>query len=432
VHLAAPDVHSVGDRVREFRRDRPDLAAYAAEVVEEPRPLRRQLVEERGQLEDIDVPIIVSSVPDELTELLSRLVAIDSVNPDLVAGGAGEGEIARFVADWLEGAGLEVESDEVARGRWNVVGRARGSGGGKALMLNAHMDTVGVAGMDAPFDPRIADGRLYARGAYDMKASLAAIMLTGARARELGLRGDVIVTAVADEEVASVGSVAVAERLSADAAIVAEPTELRLAIAHRGFVWVEVETEGRAAHGSRPDLGVDAIARMGRVLVGIEELDRRLRSDPSHPLLGSGSVHASLIEGGQELSSYPGRCLLKAERRTITGETPERVEAEFRELLADTEGSVRAMFSRGPFEVGTEEPIVEAVRRHASEILGSEPETVGVPFWTDAAVLADAGIPTLLFGPAGEGAHAVVEWVDLESAGRCAEIYLAVAREFCA
>jgi acetylornithine deacetylase len=378
------------------------------------------------------VPIIVSSVPDELTELLSRLVAIDSVNPDLVAGGAGEGEIARFVGDWLEGAGLEVKSDEVARGRWNVVGRARGSGGGKALMLNAHMDTVGVAGMDAPFDPRIEDGRLYARGAYDMKASLAAIMLTGARARGLGLRGDVIVTAVADEEVASAGSVAVAERLSADAAIVAEPTELRLAIAHRGFVWVEVETEGRAAHGSRPDLGVDAIARMGRVLVGIEELDRRLRAGPSHPLLGSGSVHASLIEGGQELSSYPDRCLLKAERRTITGETAERVEAEFRELLADTEGSVRATFSRGPFEVSTEEPIVEAVRRHAGETLGSEPETVGVPFWTDAAVLADAGIPTLLFGPAGEGAHAVVEWVDLESAERCAEIYLAVAREFCA
>jgi acetylornithine deacetylase len=299
-------------------------------------------------------------------------------------------------------------------------------------MLNAHMDTVGVAGMDAPFDPRIEDGRLYARGAYDMKASLAAIMLAGARARELGLRGEVIVTAVADEEVASVGSVAVAERLHADAAIVAEPTELRLAVAHRGFVWVEVETQGRAAHGSRPDLGVDAIARMGRVLVGIDELDRRLRADPSHPLLGSGSVHASLIEGGQELSSYPDRCLLKAERRTIPGETPERVEAEFRELLGDTEGSVRATFARGPFEVAADEPIVAAVRRHAGETLGSEPETVGVPFWTDAAVLADAGIPTVLFGPAGEGAHAVVEWVDLESAERCAEIYLAVAREFCA
>jgi acetylornithine deacetylase len=299
-------------------------------------------------------------------------------------------------------------------------------------MLNAHMDTVGVAGMDEPFKPTVEDGRLYGRGAYDMKASLAAIMLAGARAGEAGLRGDVIVTAVADEEVASIGTARVAAELRADAAIVSEPTELRLAVAHRGFVWLEVETAGRAAHGSRPDLGVDAIAKMGRVLVGAEELDRKLRANPSHPLLGSGSLHASLIEGGQELSSYPERCLLKAERRTIPGETSEAVEEEFRGLLGDAEGAVRVTFAREPFELPTDSEIVETVGRHAAAVLGARPEIVGVPFWTDAAILAEAGIPTLVLGPAGEGAHAVIEWVDLDSAERCAEIYLTVACEFCA
>jgi acetylornithine deacetylase len=440
VHFATADVHAVGDRVRELGRDRPDLAPNAPEVVEQARPLRRQLLEERGQLEDVDAAILwLSGMRDELTDLTARLVAVDSVNPALVSGGAGEAEIARVVAAWLAEAGLEVEREEIAPGRWNVVGVASGTGGGRALMLNAHTDTVGVAGMDAPFEPRVEDGRLHGRGAYDMKASLAAIMVAGARARGLGLRGDVVVTAVADEEVASVGTAAVARSRRADAAIVAEPTELALAVAHRGFVAFEVEVHGRAAHGSRPDLGIDAIAKMGRVLVGMDELDRSLRASPSDPLLVSGSLHASMIEGGQEYSSYPERCLLKAERRTIPGETPEAVAAEIQAILERAgEGDpafradLRVDFARDPFRVDEREPIVATVRRHAAEVLGDVPPTIGVPFWTDAAVLASAGIPTVLLGPVGEGAHAVVEWVDLESVEKCAEIYLAVAADFCA
>ena len=376
---------------------------------------------------------------DELTDLASRLVAVDSVNPDLVPGGAGEAELSALVADWLAGAGLEVERSEVAPGRWNVVARARGSGGGRSLLLNAHMDTVGVSGMEAPFEPRVEGGRLFGRGAYDMKTSLAAIMLAGARARDLDLRGDVVVAAVADEEVASIGSTAVAASVRADAAVIAEPTEERVAIAHRGFVWLTVETAGRAAHGSRPELGIDAIAKMGRVLVGLEELDRTLRAKPTHELLRSGSLHASLIEGGQELSSYPGRCVLRVERRTIPGESPERIEAEMRELVdgaargdADFRADVRVDFARDPFQASASESVVEAVRRHARAVTTSEPAVVGVPFWTDAAVFAAAGIPTVLFGPAGEGAHAMVEWVDLESAARCAEVYVGVAAELCA
>ncbi|MEP7105617.1 MAG: M20/M25/M40 family metallo-hydrolase, partial [Chloroflexota bacterium] len=262
-------------------------------------------------------------------ELLSRLVAIDSVNPDLVAGGAGEAEMARFVASWLESAGLEVSTEELVPGRPSVVGVARGTGGGRSLMLNAHTDTVGVEGMDRPHEPRVDGNRLYGRGSYDMKSGLAAIMLAGAQAARAGLAGDVIVAAVADEEAGGLGTEAVLRRWSADATIVTEPTELDLAIAHRGFVWIEVETRGRAAHGSRPQLGIDAIVKMGPILSGLEALDQRLRAGPGHPLLGTGSVHASIIAGGAELSTYPASCKLMAERRTIPGETPELVGDEF-------------------------------------------------------------------------------------------------------
>jgi acetylornithine deacetylase len=362
-----------------------------------------------------------------LADLTARLVAADSVNPDLVAGGAGEGAVAGIVAEELQRAGLEVHVWEVAPGRPNVVGVARGTGGGRTLLLNAHTDTVGLLEPDGGLAPRSQDGRLYGRGAYDMKSGLAAILLAGAACAELSLRGDVVVAAVVDEEVASLGTTALLKRWRADAAIVAEPTEERVCVAHKGFVAFDVETRGRAAHGSRPDLGVDAIARMGRVLVGIEELDRSLRERPGHPLLGAGSIHASLIEGGQEYSSYPERCLLRGERRTIPGETREQVERELGDIVGDLDATVAIPFAREPLETPPEEEIVRLVRRHA----GAE-EVHGVGFWADSALLSADGIPTVLYGPAGDGAHAAVEWVDVESAERCRDVYVAVAEEFCA
>jgi acetylornithine deacetylase len=260
-----------------------------------------------------------------------------------------------------------------------------------------------------------------------MKCGLAAIMVAASKARRAGLAGDVIVTAVCDEEVASIGTAAIAKTRRADAAIVAEPTEERICIAHKGFVAWEVETVGRAAHGSRPDLGVDAIARMGGVLVGVEKLDRKLRAGPAHPLLGTGSVHASLIEGGQEYSSYPARCLLVGERRTIPGETSDLVAKEVRDLLGDVDGSSRIRLARAPFETSRDEPIVQLVSRFAGK-----KDVVGVGFWADSALLSAAGIPTVVFGPSGEGAHGAVEWVDLQSVERCADVYIAVAERFCA
>ncbi len=368
-----------------------------------------------------------------LVELLSRLIAIDSVNPRLADGAPGEAEIARLVAEWLEGAGLEVELEEVAPARPNVVAVARGKGDGRTLLLNAHTDTVGVAGMQSPFEPRLEGDRLYGRGAYDMKGGLAAIMLAGAEAARLDLAGDVVVAAVCDEELESIGTQALVDSRSADGAIVTEPTGLELVIAHKGFVGFEIETRGRAAHGSRPDLGIDAIAKMGAVLSGIEQLDQTLRGTEGHAVLGTGSLHASLIEGGQEYSSYPERCLLTGERRTVPRESPVTVERELRAILderaaadPDFDAALRMGFSRGPFEIAREDPFVELVRRHAGD-----PPLTGVGYWTDAALIAGAGIPAVLFGPGGEGAHAVVEWVDLDSVARCTEVLVAVARDFC-
>ncbi len=377
-------------------------------------------------------------VSAELTDLLMELVAIDSINPDLVPGGAGEGQIAAFVAEWLGAAGLEVLIEEPVPGRPSVIGIARGTGGGQSLMLNAHVDTVGVGGMERPHEPYVEDGRLYGRGSFDMKGSLAAIMLVGKAAVERRLSGDVIITAVADEEYASLGTAGVVQRVTADAAIVTEPTALRVCVAHKGFIWLDIETTGVAAHGSRPDLGVDAIAKMGRILVGIEALGQRLLANPTHPLLSNGSLHASLIGGGQELSSYPDRCLLQVERRTIPGETPDLVEEQIRQVVAEAasaDPALRATVRRGlvreAFEVAPDAPIVATLRRHTAAVLGHEPEIIGETPWMDSAILAAAGIPTVVFGPGGAGAHAVVEWVDLAQVQQCYEILLATAEEFC-
>ena len=375
---------------------------------------------------------------EPLEQLIFDLVAINSVNPDLIPGAPGEGEIAAFIARWLDAEGIEVQLIESASGRPNVVGIARGSGSGKTLLLNGHMDTVGNTGMDGGWQPRIDSGRMYGRGAYDMKGGLAACMWAIAKAHKEDLGGDVILTAVMDEEYASLGTQDLAHRFHADGAIVAEFTELQLILAHRGFVWLEIETLGRAAHGSRPDLGVDAIFKMGQVLQELEALDIELRANPSHPLLKSGSLHASLIQGGREKSSYPDRCVLSIERRTLPDESPERVRGEVARILQKLQtldptfnAELRMDLDRAPLETSSDEEIVRIVNEAATRLMGKSPQIAGVPFWTDAALLSAAGIPSLLFGPAGSGAHAAEEWVDLESVRTCAEVYLETARGFC-
>lgn len=363
--------------------------------------------------------------PDpDLVSLLRGLVAIDSVNPTLVPGGAGETEIARFVGRRLEEAGLDVALEEVSPGRPNVTAVARGKGRGKTLLLNAHLDTVGAGGMERPHEPRIRDGRLYARGAYDMKSGLAAAMSAVMSVSDLS--GDVVLTAVADEEGAGTGTKAFVESgVQVDAAIVTEPTDLGVAIAHKGFVGFEVEVHGRAAHGSRPEEGVDAILGMGPVLTALRALDSDLQMGRRHPLLGTESLHASLIEGGQEFSTYPERCLVKGEWRTLPGGAD--VEARLRDAVAksDVDASLRVLFRGDAFEVEPDHEIVRLLTKHAGTDL------IGLPYWADSATLAGAGIPTVLFGPRGGGAHASDEWVDLPSVATTRDVLVAVATEFC-
>jgi acetylornithine deacetylase len=370
--------------------------------------------------------------------LLGQLVAIDSVNPDLVAGASGEQEIAGFVASWLDGRGLQVVAEDAAPGRPNVIGIVRGRGDGRSLMINAHMDTVGTGAMSDPFVPRVEEGRLYGRGAYDMKGSLAAAMIACAALAKDPPAGDVILTAVCDEEYASIGTSVVLRNWRADAAIVTEPTGLDVCIAHKGFIWFEVDSAGVAAHGSKPELGVDAIAKMGRVLTGIEALDQSLRARPRHPLLSSGSIHASLISGGQELSTYPERCRLSVERRTVPGETPAEAEAELQEVIECASRSdprvvftLRTILVRDSFEISPEQEIVQMVCAAVARQKGTAPRLYGDTPWFDAAFVSAAGIPTVIFGPGGGGAHAAIEWSNLDDVSACARILEDVAREFC-
>lgn len=264
---------------------------------------------------------------ESVERLVADLVAIDSVNPTLVPGGAGEAEVMTYTAAWLADAGLDVDVVDAAPGRPSVIGTARGRGGGRSLMLNGHLDTVGVDGMREPHVPHVRDGRLHGRGGYDMKGGVAACMLAAAAAARAELAGDVVVCAVADEEHSSIGMQAVLEQVRADACVVAEPTSLDVVVAHKGFASWEVSASGRAAHGSQPHLGVDAIAAVGPVLVAVGALERSL-AGRRHELLGRGSVHASLIAGGQELSTYPERCVLSIERRTLPGEDAAQLDAE--------------------------------------------------------------------------------------------------------
>lgn len=376
---------------------------------------------------------------DAVIDLLRDLVAIDSVNPALAPGGAGEAAAAGRVAAALRAAGIDVEVTEAAPGRPNVIGVVEGRSAGRALMLCGHTDTVGVEGMAAPFDPVVRDGRVHGRGSQDMKGGVAAMVDAAiAVARAGGLpRGRLVVAAVADEEHASAGAEALVAAHAADGAVVTEPTDLRIATAHKGFEWIEVETRGRAAHGSRPADGRDAILRMGRVLGRLEAVEAGLRARPSLPRFGRPSLHASTIRGGQAFSVYPDRCVLGVERRTVAGEASDAGFAEVRAALAglaaeddEFDASARRILTRPPHAIAGDHPVcrelTQALRRR-----GLDAAPTGMSFWTDAAILGRAGTPAVLFGPAGAGLHGPEEYVEIDSVRVCRDVLVEVARAFC-
>lgn len=378
--------------------------------------------------------------PDYISQTLVDLVQINSVNPSLVPGAPAEAEIGAYVAAALRRMGLDVTVYEIAPGRVNVVGRLPGKGNGRSLLLNAHLDTVGVGGMADPFDPVLRNGRLYGRGAQDMKGSLAAMMGAMKALAESGapLAGDVLFTAVADEEYTSAGTEDLVRHLTADAAIITEPTELRLCLAHRGFVWFDVEVFGRAAHGSRYQEGIDANLRMGRFLVELEKLAVELPTRPPHPLAGPPSLHAALLQGGSEISVYSPHCQLKVERRTVPGETVASTTAELQAIIdrlaaADPtfRATVQPFFDRDALSTPPDAPIVAAVGEAITAVLHHPPTIAGATFWTDAAIFATAGIPSVVLGPTGGGLHSDEEWVELQSVYDLAQILAETAVNFC-
>lgn len=383
---------------------------------------------------------MTSADPDlDPVELARDLVRIDSVNPQLVPGAAGEAAIVGWCADWLGAQGFEVHRLGFAE-RPTVVGVLRGSGGGRSLMLNGHLDTVGVSSYDGnPFAAEVRDGKLFGRGAFDMKSGVAAVLVAAARAARTGLAGDVIVTLVADEEFGSRGTEDALAAFTADAAIVTEPSELNLVLAHRGFAWFEVELAGLAAHGSMPHQGVDAIAHAGLVLRALDDFRARLESAPPHPLLGHGTVRVSTIAGGTDAATVADSCTLAIERRTLPGETPDAVEAALRALLDDIAAGtpdfrfeLRRLVARGAFEADPSWPIVRAVAESAERVLGSAAPVRGEPFWTDAGLILEAGIPCLLIGVDGGGAHADTEWATMTSIAQLTDVLDGAIRIFCA
>lgn len=376
------------------------------------------------------------------TRYLQEMVHIDSVNPGLAANAAGEGAIALWLKQTCEALGLEVQLQETAPGRPNVIARWPGTGQGKSLLLTGHMDVVSVENMQGdPFDGRIEDGKLFGRGSYDMKGGLASILGAVAALKSSGFQpsGDLWLGFVTDEEYLSIGTDALVKAIQPDAAILTEPTEVQLCVAHKGFAWLTLTTYGRAAHGSRYDQGVDAVVHMGRLLAELERLERDVFPQRQHKLLGRPSAHASLINGGLGLSTFPDKCTLQVEHRLLPDEAASHVvelwQAAIDRLVAADphfKADLTLDFERPGYEVAQDAPIVRTLHKAFVDVAHAEPVYMGMWAWLDSAILGRAGIPTVILGPGGTGAHAAVEYVYLDDVHRCAAIIAEAAAKWLA
>jgi acetylornithine deacetylase len=381
-----------------------------------------------------------------LVDLLTRLIATNSVNPTLVSGAPGERAITDYVSRWLSERGVtvtEVPCADSPADRPSLLCRVAGTGGGRSLMLYAHTDTVGVEGMASPFTAALRDTALHGRGACDMKGSLAAIMRVAATAAERPCAGDLWLMIVADEESDSRGAEAVLGHLAQegvrpDGCLVTEPSDLRVMLGHRGFATGTLVTRGRAAHTAHRDQGVDAVAMMARLIVALEELDTRLHAGPGHPRLGHGAVVVTLVRGGSELFTYPADCEAQFVWRTLPGQTRAALTGELEHIFSTAKerdprfnAAVAWRLWREPMLLDENAPLTQAVTEAARQELGRDVAVCGAPWWTDGALIQAAGIPTVIFGPRGGGMHAADEWVDIEGLERFEHILVNVTRSFC-
>ena len=379
-------------------------------------------------------------VAGDARALTHALVEIDSRNPSLVPGGPGERGCALLLRSVLNSWGFHTELLDAAPGRPNLVARIGQARGGRTLMFNGHLDVVGVEGMiHPPFEPVERNGLLYGRGSADMKGGIAAMCAAAHAAASDGISGEIIIAAVIDEEYESLGTRALVEHgVRADACVVTEPTRLSIMPAHRGFVWLDLEVAGRAAHGSRWDIGVDAIRHAGLLLAELDRIDSDVLPAREHPLLGRASLHASLIQGGTGYSTYPDRCTIGIERRTIPGETVEDMAAEMERACQTVKSrrpsfraSVKVAGAQGPSDVRVDAPIVLALGEALREA-GEPMQVEGMSAWTDAAILNAAGIPAVCFGPGDISlAHAAEEYIPLKEIDRAKDVLCALARSWC-
>ena len=381
---------------------------------------------------------------DEVISVLKDLVSIGSVNPDIEKG-HGEIDVAKYIAEYCEKAGLKVETQDVADGRFNVIATLKGSQPGKTLMLNGHMDTVGIRNMSIdPFKPFIENGRFHGRGASDMKGSIAAMMVASKALSESGasMKGNLVISTVAGEEYDNAGTKKMIDdpryARIADAVIVGEPTSLTLAIAHKGFALTEFTIRGRASHGSVPEAGIDAIEKTARIVLAIEALKREYAAK-KHALLGSPKIHTSIIKGGREWSVIPDQCTLKVEARTIPKHEAKEVHRDLNRIIhrlaskdRDLKASVNLLYSGKSLETSKNDPLVLGLESAFTRIKKRKPKLVGMPYYTEASLFAEAlRVPACLMG-AGDirQAHAADEYVRVNEVHELSMIYAEAAQGF--
>lgn len=386
-----------------------------------------------------DSAIDVSMDHGFIVRALQDLVRIDSRNPGLEDDAPGEGEAARYVETRLAELGWRATIQDLGDGRCNVISRS-GAGAGPSLMINVHLDTVGVAGMAEPFSGDLRDGRVWGRGAQDVKSGAAAALGLAQALSTSGVQpaGELVLAFVADEEHESLGTERLLDEVVTDAAIVIEPSDLRVCVAHRGFGVFRLRTRGRIAHGGSSELGVDANLHMARLLVRIDELSRRWRDAHQHELLGSATLHVPLLAGGRHLFVYAGECTAHVECRTVPGQSADGVLSELRQIIEvataevdDFHATLELLQWRQPFEVDPEAGLVRTVRSALEAVRDQPSELTSHSWWEDSALLADAGIETLVLGPVGGGLHTTEEWVDVQSVVDLAEVLFRSVVAYC-
>jgi acetylornithine deacetylase len=376
--------------------------------------------------------------------IMEKLVSINSVNP-CIEKGQGEIEVSEYIADFLEKLGLEVRTQEVVDGRFNLIGTLKGSGKGKNLMFNGHTDTVGIRNMSIePLKPLVENGRLHGRGSCDMKGPIAAMIVALKTLSEskVELKGSVSLSTVVGEEFDNVGANKLVTEKQfvklTQALIVGEPTSLQLAIKHKGFANIEVEVEGKAVHGSVPEKGVDAIEKAAKIIVEMEKLKKTFGSKKD-PLLGQPKMHTSTIEGGREWSVVPDRCVVRFELRTIPGYATSQalkdVENIIRELGSkdpDLKAKVRLFLSGEPLNTSHDEPMIKGLQKAIKAVKGTQPQIIGLPFYTEAAIFAKAlNVPACIIGPGDIAqAHSADEFVRVSEVVEAARIYALTAIDF--